>query len=196
MLFVSKKMFLSLLCLSLCVALSGCVPVVVGGIAAGGYTAMRDKNVGTSVNDTKIDAVIKTKLYKINPELYSDVSVSVDNGNVLLTGVVRHEEWIHMAEKEAWSVKGVVSVDNNISSGERLSVGRIISDGAITSNVRSSFICDTDIKSVNYKIKTMNAVVYIRGIARSEKELQAVLSRAQHAKGVKKVVSYVTVSNG
>ncbi|MDR0744682.1 MAG: hypothetical protein LBE97_01875, partial [Holosporales bacterium] len=67
--------------------ISGCVPVIIGGGAIGGSClAIRDKKIGESLSDTKLETVIKARLYKISPELYSAVSVSVDQGNVLLTG--------------------------------------------------------------------------------------------------------------
>ncbi len=171
--------------------LNGCVPVaVVGGMSACGYTTMRDKKVKDSINDTTIETEIKTKLYKISPELYSDISVNVESGHVLLTGSTSHKEWIHMCEEEARNTSGVVCVDNNIVEG-KLSLSQIIKDGSITSNIRASIVCDKNIKSVNYKIKTMNGIVYLRGIARSEHELDSVIRYAQKTKDVKKVISYV-----
>ncbi|MBQ7524763.1 MAG: hypothetical protein IJT08_04115, partial [Alphaproteobacteria bacterium] len=61
------------------VFLSGCVPVIVGGgMVAGSYTALREKKIGDSLSDSKIDIEIKKKLYAIDPKLYSDVSVVTD----------------------------------------------------------------------------------------------------------------------
>ena len=38
---------------------SGCVPVMIGGgMMAGGYTVLRDKKIGDSLNDSKIDIEI------------------------------------------------------------------------------------------------------------------------------------------
>lgn len=178
------------------VFLSGCVPVVVGtaGII-GGVTVAKDKNIGTSINDTKIETAIKSRLYKINPRLYSDVSVLSDRGAVLLTGTVQSPEYIEMSEKEAWSVEGVIIVDNNLTSGDQLSLSVVMADGLITSKARASILCNKDIKSVNYKLKTMNGVIYVTGIARSDKEINAVLTCLQGISGAKKVVSYVTVNN-
>lgn len=186
--FVSKILCL----LSFSYFLTGCAPIIIGGgVAAGGYTALRDKSIGNSINDTKIDTAIKSKLYKINKQLYSDISAVSDDGCVLLTGAVSNPEWISEAEKAAWSVEGVKVVDNNITAGNKIPVSQILKDSFITSSCRTSIMCAKDVRSVNYKLKTMNGIVYITGIALSEQELNIVLSKIQKINGVRKVVSYV-----
>lgn len=182
----------TLLLLSLSVLLSGCVPVIVGGsLVTGGYTALRDKKLGDSLSDSKMDIEIKQKLYKVDPRLFSEVSAVTDHGSVLLTGSVSNPEWVSVAEREAWSVKGVLEVNNNIISGEEIPASQIIKDDFITSTCRSALICKKEVRSVNYKIKTYNAVVYVTGIARTEEELNVALTTLQKISGVKKVVSYV-----
>lgn len=184
----------TLLLISGCLIFTGCVPVIIGGgMVAGGYTALRDKNVGNSLTDSKIDVSIKQKLYKISPKLFSQVSVVTDYGCVLLTGTVTNPDWVSVAEREAWSVKGVSEVNNHISVAEKENPGQIIKDDFITSTCRSALVCKKEIRSVNYKIKTMDGIVYIMGIARSQEELQIVLSTIQKISGVKKVVSYIKV---
>lgn len=197
MLFLSKKWLkTSLVICALGGGTTGCVPMVAcTGIGTGAYTAMRDKGIGESISDTKIEAVIKSKLYKISPELYSNVSVSVDRGCVLLTGAVTNSTWVYEAERESWGTGGVVVVDNNIVSGRTIGFGTMMQDGVLTSRVRGNLIGAKDVKSVNYKIKTMDGVVYVRGVAASKGELRRTLAAIQHTQGVKKVVSYVMVRN-
>ena len=177
---------------SIAVSLSGCVPVIVGGgLVTGGYTALRDKKIGDSLSDSKMDIEIKQKLYKVDHKLFSEVSAVTDHGCVLLTGAVSNPEWVSIAEKEVWSVKGVLEVNNHIISGEEVLVSQVVKDDFITSACKSALICKKEVRSVNYKIKTYNAVVYVTGIARTEEELNITLSTLQKISGVKKVVSYV-----
>jgi osmotically-inducible protein OsmY len=173
------------------------VPVLVGGgMVAGGYTMLRDKKIGSSLNDSKLDTAVKGRLYKISPKLFSEVSAVVDNGCVLLTGSVSNPEWVGVAEREAWAVEGIVAVDNNLTFGEEISPAQTIKDGYLTSICRTTLMCTSGIHSTNYKLKTMNNVVYIRGIAKTNDELQLIFNKLQKVKGVKKVVSYVVVTNG
>ncbi len=199
MLFLSRKRKWLEISFVICVIAgitTGCVPMVVcTGIGTGAYTAMRNKNVGESISDTKIESVIKAKLYKISPELYSNVSVSVDRGCVLLTGAVMNSAWVYEAERASWGTDGIVVVDNNIIFGQTISFGTMMHDGVLTSKIRGKLICAKDVRSGNYKIKTMDGVVYVRGIATSKHELRRVLEAIQHVQGIKKVVSYVMIQN-
>ncbi|MDR0552754.1 MAG: BON domain-containing protein [Holosporales bacterium] len=176
-------------------SLSGCAHVIVGGcVAVGGYVITRDKTVGTSLDDTKIGAIIKSNIYKkISPQCYSDVSVTVDRGSVLLTGSVQQENWITRAEEEAWKTKGVVSVDNNLVYGKSIGIATLMKDSVITSEVRTALLGTKEIRSANYKIKTMDGIVYLRGVAQTERERRVTLDTVRRIKGIKKIISYVTI---
>ncbi|MBQ8651351.1 MAG: BON domain-containing protein [Alphaproteobacteria bacterium] len=179
---------------SFIICFTGCVPVIVGGgMVVGAHTAMKDKKVGDSINDSKIDIEVKKRLYSYDHQMFSEVSAVTNNGCVLLTGHVSNPEWIKISEQEAWKVQGVVAVDNNLVCGD-ISVGDILGDGFITTSCRSQLIFAGDVKSVNYKLKTCNAVVYVRGTARSKEELDRVLEILQKVRNVKKVVSYVEIA--
>ena len=182
---------LKILLLAGSLIVSSCVPVIVGGgMVAGGYTTFRDKKLGDSMNDSKIDLEMKNKLYKVSPKLQSEVSAVTDHGCVLLTGVVSNPEWAGTAEKEAWTIKGVVEVNNHITTG-KFSASQLIKDDYLTTACKTALLCNKNVKSVNYKIKTYDSVVYVLGIARTEAELTEALNAVQKVKGVKKVVSYV-----
>jgi osmotically-inducible protein OsmY len=112
---------------------------------------------------------------------------------VLLTGVVTDKEWISSAEKAAWSVKGVKSVANYVTYGQALSPGQILIDANITTACKSVLLFNASVKSINYKIKTANGVVYIMGQTRSEQERTVVLQKIKEIANVKKVVSFITL---
>ncbi|MDR3224591.1 MAG: BON domain-containing protein [Holosporales bacterium] len=183
----------SLIVASSVIFLSGCVPVIIGGMAAGGYTAARDKKFGDSINDSKIDVAVKNRLYKISPQLFSEVSAVCDENCVLLTGAVSNPEWVSVAERETWMVDGVRVVYNNVRAGSPLSIGQVTKDNLITTSCKSTLLCTSNVRSINYKLKTSDRVVYVRGLARSEDELAIVLEKLKGVSGVKKIVSYVRV---
>ena len=184
---------LTSLLLASSILVSGCVPVLIGAGIGGGYTAFRDKKLGDSLNDSKIDIEIKERLYKIDHKLQSDVSAVADRGCVLLTGVVSNPEYVSIAEKEAWAVNGVIEVNNHITVGE-FSASDLVKDNYITTACKAALLSCKNVKSVNYKIKTYASVVYVLGIARTEEELKSALDAMQKVKGVKKIVSYVKLN--
>ena len=55
---------------------------------------------------------------------------------------------------------------------------------------------DSQVKSINYTIKTANGIVYIVGSARSQAELERVTGYARNIPNVRKVVTYVRIRSG
>ena len=52
---------------------------------------------------------------------------------------------------------------------------------------------DENINSLNFNVETVNKVVYIIGIARSEKEKNQVIDLASQVYGVEQVVDYISI---
>lgn len=176
--------------------LSSCVaPLVIGGGAAVGTLATREKGIMGTVDDSQISVVVKAKLYQLDPDLYAKVTVNVQSGEVLLAGFVQKPEWQVEAERIAWEVKGVKQVVNHIEVAEGEGFGTMMSDSVITTQVKANLLCDGDIRSLNYSIKTINGVVYIMGIAQNQAELDKVTKYASSVKGVTKVLSYAKVKD-
>lgn len=172
--------------------LTQCTTVaIVGGGAAAGTMALRDKSVGTSATDTIISARVSKALYKVSPDVHAHVGVNVQEGEVLLTGSLPDEEQRIAAEAAAWSVKNVERVYNNIELSGRGPLKNYAQDAWITSQVKSKLLATSKIRSVNYSIKTVNNVVYIFGIARNQEELKKVTEIASRVRGVSRVMSYI-----
>jgi len=177
------------------VGLSACVPAVVGGGAAVGVAATKEKGVTGAWTDTKISTEIKLKLYQKDPELHRLVSVNVQNGEVLLTGALPTEEMHLDAVKIAWEPQGVKQVIDNIGRSEGATLGTYAKDTWITTQLKSTLMFDSDIQSRNYSIKTVSGQVYLMGIAQDEAELEKVVNHASNTGGVTKVVSYVRMKD-
>ncbi|MBY0281798.1 MAG: BON domain-containing protein [Alphaproteobacteria bacterium] len=191
-----KSQYLALITAGL--TLSSCIaPLVIGGGATVGAIATKEKGITGTASDSQISVVLKAKLYQFDPSLYSQVTVNVQSGEVLLAGIVTKAEWQAEAERIAWEVNGVTHVVNHIETSEEgTGVGTIMQDSVITTQVKANLFCDGDIRSLNYSIKTVNGVVYIMGIAQSQEELDKVGKYASSVKGVQKVMSYAKVKDG
>lgn len=176
------------------VLLSGCgtLTILGAGVATGGYIAGRDKSIKQSIKDTEIDTNVKSKLRKQIGSSALDVSVVTNDGYVLLTGNLPNEDMVSTAETVALSVPGVVTVDNNIVVGKS-SLSTTLKDSYITSACRTKLTATKNIKSLNVKVKTMNHVVYLNGTARNQTELENIINVVKSIKGVKKVISYITL---
>ena len=175
--------------------LTACAPAVIGGGAAIGVAATKEKGMSGAWSDTKISSAIEVGLYQKDPDLHRLVSVEVQNGEVLLTGALPTQEMHLDAVKIAWETKGVKRVIDKIGTSEGATLGTYATDTWITTQVKSSMMFDGDIQSRNYTIKTVSGQVYLMGVAQDQQELDKVIELARNTSNVTKVVSYVRLKD-
>ena len=193
-----KKKFVPLLLASAAVLpmLQGCIPVVAGGAAATGVAAAQERTVGGAVDDTTIWAEIKHHYIQADiNELLEDVNVEVNEGRVLLTGSVRDPQTRVDAVKYAWKPNGVKEVINEINVTDKSSLKDLAKDTWITTQIKSKFLLNQDIRSINYYVETINGVVYLLGVAQDQQELDAATNLASTVNGVQRVISYMRMKD-
>lgn len=174
--------------------LNGCAGALVGVSTAAIAASSTEKGFSTAVNDT----VIKTKtadLYlQTDVDLFEAISISVNDGSVLLTGNIETFEKKLLATQLAWEVKGVREVINEVSVAEGKTIKDIAKDLAAAAELRAKLITDGDVSSLNYTIDVVNGTVYLTGIARSDEEREKVISHARGLRYAKKVIDYTVLS--
>jgi osmotically-inducible protein OsmY len=177
--------------------LTSCLPVVFTAATTSTLAAAKDRSIGSAIDDTKIAASIKASFIKNNfKELYTKIKVEVLQSRVLLTGTVNKEEDTVTAVKIAWEQQYVKEVINELKVDEKSSHFDLLQytkDTMITSQIKSKLFLCREIKCVNYTVITLNNIVYLLGIARSESELEKVTDIASKVKGVEKVISHATI---
>lgn len=177
--------------------LSGCLPVIFTGAAGSVVELAKDRKAGDALTDVRISTAIKGQLVKKGfRALYTKIKIEVIQGRVLLTGVIEKEEDAITAVQVAWEQEGVIEVINELTvnkSSRKFNLVQYTRDTMITSQIKSKTFMNRDIKFVNYTVITLNDVVYLFGIARSEEELEKVAAIAAGIHGVEKVVSHVKV---
>ena len=177
-------------------SLTSCVPIIAGGAATSGYVAGQERGVGTQINDTVIRTEINNKWLGFNADMQHQLSLSVYDGRVLITGEVGNPEWKTDSVRLAWEVKGVKEVNAEIELASSIGIGDTARDELITTRLRSAILFDGDIRSVNYTIDTVNGSVFLSGSARTQAELDKVTNYARNIPNVKRVVSYVRIRPG
>ncbi len=186
-----------LLIVVMSVLLSGCFPTVFTGAAVSATEFAKDRPAGDTLKDIRIATAIKASFAKKNfRELYTKIQVEVVQGRVLYTGRIDKEEDAINAVQIAWEQEGVVEVINELKvdkNSGNFNLVQYTRDSLITSQIKSKIFVDRSIKFVNYTVITVNDVVYLFGIARSEEELQKVANIAANIHGVSKVVSHAKV---
>jgi len=181
--------------LMLGLALGGCAGAVIGAGATAGIAAMQERSVGGAIDDAGIKLGIKDRLLAASDKLFLTVGVESVEGRVLLTGNVARPEDRVEAGRLAWQVQGVRELYNEIEVRDRSSLTDYLRDVRISNELRFKMIADRDVSAINFNVETVNAVIYLTGIARDQPELERVTGHARAISGVQRVVSYVVLKN-
>ena len=172
--------------------LSGCAGVSSKGIFGTGVSVAFDpRTVGTQIDDSIMQKNLSTKVLLENKSYFLSVKSKVLDGRIFLTGKVEDPEEKLRLTKIAWEIKGVRSVRNDIKIKEKFNFKQSAKDLLITSQLRTAFILNKNIKATNYQIDTYKKKIYIYGIALSLEEKDLVVSEAREINDVEDVVASI-----
>lgn len=165
---------------------TACVPVVIGGAAAGGVMAADRRTSGIYVEDENIEL---KAVKKMETNLGEDAHVNVTsyNRNVLLTGEVPVAESKTKAESLVKEIANTLSITNEITVGPKSSLGSRSNDTYLTSKIKTKFVTENKFPANYVKVVTENSVVYLMGIV-TKAEGDAAADIASNTDGVAKVV--------
>jgi len=172
-------------------SLGGCAAAVFGGAATTGAAVVQERSVGSALDDSTIQLALQGKLVDHSGRLFLKVATEVDEGRVLLTGSVPKPEDRVAAARIAWDTKGVKEVLNEIQVTDKSGLISYAKDAWITTKLRAKILGDSNVIGLNYTVETVNAIVYLLGIAQDAKELDSVTEYARNIGGVTEVVSHV-----
>ncbi|MCB1556862.1 MAG: BON domain-containing protein [Alphaproteobacteria bacterium] len=176
--------------------LSACSPIGVaaGAGAAVGIAAAQEGGIKGTTNDIKIKARISDLWFKYDLETFAKLHLTVDQGRVLITGVVQDPDDRVEAVRLAWQVEGVRQVINEIRIAQGEGLPGYVRDQWISARLRTALTFDRDVQSINYSIDAVGGTVYLMGVAQNQAELNKVIETARTISHVKQVVSYVKMA--
>jgi osmotically-inducible protein OsmY len=183
-----------ILVLFLLCSLSACSPI---SFLSSSTTALdsssQTRGLGGYVSDGELRTRYHFALFDHDHKLFYYVKSNVYEGRLLLTGCVPTVEMQEDAVRIAWQVQGIQSVINELTVSEGKGFVQSAQDKWIATKLNTILLFDEKVNSRNYEILVVDGTVFFVGVARSQKELDAAIERAQGVSGVKKVVSYVRV---
>ncbi|MGQ0740758.1 MAG: BON domain-containing protein [Alphaproteobacteria bacterium] len=175
--------------------LAGCAWVVAGGAVVGVNAARQERSVGDALDDIRIKTEIQSDLIARSANNFVNVSVTVVEGRVLLTGRVKEPEQRLDATRVAWGTDGVLKVDNDIEVTEDAGWLERPNDILIRTTLAGELLADPEISDINYTIDCVNGVVYLMGVGQNREEVQRVIAHARGVSGVRRVENYVVLKN-
>jgi hyperosmotically inducible protein len=166
--------------------------------------ASNDRSFGDVVQDATITASVKSKLLWNSHTDGLDIHVDTNHGQVTLTGTVATTMEKDLAGRVAKNTNDVLGVTNQLTvSGKPGTTARAkdemrttaheskeaVSDGWITTKVKSSLLLTRDVDGKDISVTTDNGIVKLGGNVDSTAEKQRAIEVAQNVRGVKKVDS-------
>jgi osmotically-inducible protein OsmY len=173
--------------------LGGCAGVVVGAGATTGVGALQERGLEVAARDTRLEAEVIGQWLTHNDKLVIKVSVEVYEGRALLTGAVDGDAMRADAVRLTWKVPHIKDVLNEIQIVAKSSLTDLARDTWITTQLRVKLTFDEEVLAINYAVETVNAVVYMIGIAQNQTELDRVVGHARDIEYVRNVISHVRV---
>ncbi len=183
--------------LALALGLGACTAtgMVVGAGAGAGVTAAQERGFKGAMFDTEIRLQINHLWFQESTSLYAAVNLQVQEGRVLLTGGVPDPETRLSAVRLAWQAPGVREVINEIEVDDTSTLVDAARDEWIAAKLKAKLLVDREVSSINYSIETVNASVYLIGVAQDQAELDRVIAHAKNISYVRRVVSYVRLKD-
>lgn len=182
-----------ILVIGLASQMGACVPIVVGGAAAGGAVAADRRTSGIYVEDENIELKALKYMGDTLGEA-SHVNVTSYNRNVLLTGEVTDEAAKGKAESFVKTITNVRAVTNELAIGPKTAISSRTNDAYLTSKVKTQFVTENQFQANFVKVVTENSVVYLLGIV-NKAEADAAVEIARNTDGVDKVVKVFEYMN-
>ena len=186
--------FIFLLIIAL--SLQSCAAPIIGGVGAVAFSSSaQEKGLGTSINDKVVYVKLRNAIYDWSPSVAEKISISVNDGSILVTGILKNVDTKIELTKVIWNVGGVKEVNNKIQISETNNLKNIAKDLASLGEIKAKLMASKKLNSLNFSIDVVNNIVYISGIASSEEEVAIVTQIAQEARFIKEVQNFVKVNN-
>ena len=175
--------------------LQSCAAPIIGGVGAIAFSSSaQEKGLGTSINDKVIYVKLRNAIYDWNPSVSKNLSLSVDNGSILVTGKLKNIDTKIQLTKVIWEINGVKEVNNKVQISETNNFKNIAKDLASLGEIKARLMASKKLNSLNYSIDVVNNIAYISGIASSEEEISIVTQIVQEARFIKEVQNFVKVN--
>ncbi len=174
--------------LSACaICLSGCIPLVIGGVAASASIATDRRSAGAQLDDEVLEDKTVAELLERYKGRDVHTNVTSYNGNVLITGEVPSATVKSDIGEVVRRMPKARSVQNELLVGAATNLGSRSNDTLITSKVKARFVEANSFQINHVKVVTERGIVYLLGVVRPD-EGNAAAEIARTTSGVQRVV--------
>jgi osmotically-inducible protein OsmY len=167
--------------------LTACVPLLIGGAAAGGSLVATDRRTsGAQLEDEGIELRGVSRI-RSNIGDRAHINLTSYNRQVLLTGEVPTAQDKALVEQIVTRVENVSAVVNELAVMGNSSLAQRSSDALVTGRVKSLLIDAPDLFANSFKVVTERGTTYLMGRV-TQREADRGTNVVRSTPGVQKVV--------
>lgn len=171
--------------------LSGCFPLVAGGMVGGAMVASDRRTTGTVVEDETIEQKASARIRE-NLGERGHVNITSFGRQVLLTGEVPSAQDKQLVEKLVAGVENVRNIVNELGVMGNSSFTQRTSDTLTTSKAKANLLDAKDLTANAFKIVTERGTVYLIGRV-TQREANRGTDIVRATSGVQKVVRVLEI---
>ena len=163
----------------------------IGAVVGNASTSTR--GFSASIDDTVLMTKIITKISGIELKNFTDITVSVVDGQVLLAGNIESQKKRLELIKKVWKIDGIKNIYNEINIGSSLTLSERADDLLFETRIKNRLLFKSGIFSNNYSVDVVNGNVYVMGIASSFDEKITLENFLSEMKDIKKLITIVSL---
>ena len=185
----TKSVLFGLLFLLTAQSLTACLPLVLGTATITSINLHLDRRtIGRNIDDNTLELKLRRD-FRADEQLGKivNLSITVINGIVLLTGEVPTDDQRQHAQKIAESYTETRKVVNEIELAGKTNLNSRVNDSYLTSKVKLKLLNAENVPSTNIKVITERGKVYLLGLVTPD-EAEAAIKIAQSVRGVAHIV--------
>tara|TARA_B100001540_G_scaffold39214_1_gene34788 strand:- start:246 stop:827 length:582 start_codon:yes stop_codon:yes gene_type:complete len=171
---------------------NSCAIVSTAGSIVGSASTSTRGFSGT-VEDTYLMSKIVSKITFMKLSNFSNITVSVMNGKVLLAGNIDNQEKRLELIKKVWWIDGVKEVYNELEIGPQISFSEKTEDFIFEVKINNRLLLEPGIFSNNYSVSVVNGNVYVMGISSNIEEKTKIENFLKNMNDIKKLILLVDI---
>ncbi len=158
-----------------------------------GNAGVSSKGIKTTFSDSYVKSKILGKITLLDLKNFSNISVNVTRGTILLTGYVDSAEKRLLVVKEIWKVNGVQKIVNELKINENIPFSQRADDLIQKTKISSRLLFKDGINSNNYHVDVVNNEVYVMGLAENLNEKNEVENFLSSMPDIKNLITIIEI---
>ena len=158
-----------------------------------GSASTSTRGFSGTIEDTYLMSKIVSKITLMKLSNFSNITVSVNNGKVLLVGNIEDQEKRLELIRKVWWIDGVKEVYNELEIGPQISFSEKTEDFIFEVKINNRLLLEPGIFSNNYSVNVVNGNVYVMGISSDIEEKTKIENFLNNMNDIKKLILLIDI---